>query len=71
MEKLKRYIEEKGLKKNKFAERLGMSPILLNRILKGSDPIPKKYWRKIVKETYGEITLTDILEDFLKDVVEE
>lgn len=67
MKKLKEYIEKKGLIKKRFCERVGIPYNAFSEILEGKRSIPKKYWKKIVKETGGEISLNDLVEYFLEE----
>ena len=65
MKKLKRYIDERGIKYAFFAkETLGMHPTFLCEVVKGNECMPMKYWRKVMDFTEGEITLEDFLEDY-------
>lgn len=61
MEKLRQYIENQGLRQDKFAEKIGMSKSLLSAILKGQRTVSKKYWDKIIEATNGKISKKDLL----------
>lgn len=62
VEKLRLYIEGKGIKQIWLAKQLGIDPRQLNSYLKGRESMPVKYWRKIIEVTQGEIILADLLE---------
>lgn len=65
MKKLKEYLDRKGLRQDKFAQKIGMDAPTLSHIMNGRRKIPEKCWKKIVQETNGEITLEDLLEHSL------
>jgi len=60
--KLKDYLKDNGISIKWFAEKLGMSPQMLYKIVDARASVPKKYWKKIIVLTGGKITLRDILE---------
>ncbi len=60
--KLKNYFEEKGLRIDKFAERLGLSKMQMYQVVGDRAGVPKRCWKKLIELTEGEISLADILE---------
>ncbi len=67
MKKLKDFLDKNGIKQTFFAEKLGIRHQQLSLILRGKAKLPKKVWKKVVELTNNEITMNDLLEDFLED----
>lgn len=63
--KLEKFFKRSGIQKKWFAERLDIAPKYFYQIVKGKFPMPKKYWEEVVDMTNGQITLGDLVEDFL------
>ncbi len=64
MEKLRKYLDERGLRYDWFArEKMGLSPSFFSAILTGKVSMPKKHWKKIITVTEGYITLEDLWDD--------
>lgn len=61
-ERLKKYIEDNGIQRKWFAEKIGMKPSYLYLILSGKRPIPKKYWLKIIQLTNNHFKVEDFLD---------
>lgn len=70
-EKLKKYVEENGIRSIWLAEKLGISQGTLSKYLKGEAGLPKVAWKKLVILTRGKISMKALLNDFLNDVQEE
>lgn len=66
--KLRNYFDEKGLRMDKFAHRLGLSKMQMYQVVGNRVNLPKKCWKKMIELTDGEITLADILKDHLEDI---
>ena len=62
-EKLKKYIDDNGIQKKWFAEKIGVKPQYLYLILEGQRPIPKKCWLKIIELTHKNFKLEEFLQD--------
>ena len=60
--KLRKYLDENGIKHNHFAHELGMHTSCLCRYLCGHDKIPQKYWMKIIAYTNYTVTMQDLFE---------
>jgi len=65
-ETLKKYIEDTGWRKDKFARKIGTSPAILYAVLGGNQLLPLKYWGKIIEETKGAVTLGMLLDHRFK-----
>jgi hypothetical protein len=63
--KLTDFFERTGLRKNWFAKQLGISNKYFYQIVNGNFPLPKPLWHAVVELTDANVTLSDILEDFL------
>jgi DNA-binding transcriptional regulator YdaS (Cro superfamily) len=69
-DRLNEYIDKNGLRKNFFAEKLGMTPAQLTNVLTGRSKLPKKYWKRLEQITKGEISVNELMGYFLEDVEE-
>lgn len=61
------YFQQSGVKKNWFAEQIGVTPQLLYFWMQGDRKIPQNYWKKIIIHSGGYITLCDLMQTFIKD----
>lgn len=60
--KLSEYIRKNGIQQKWFASQIGINYSLLSKAMRGHAQVPKKYWKKIIKLTKGEVTLEDLYE---------
>ncbi len=65
--KFEDYFARTGISMRYFAKEIGAYPEHVHNWVKGKRPIPQKYWKKIVKQSGGAITLCDLLDNFMKD----
>ena len=65
--KLKKYLEDNGIQKKWFAQKMGIPPSQLSHIVNLNKSIPKKYWKVIITLTNGKIKLEDFIEESPKD----
>lgn len=65
--KLKKYLDDNGIRTAWFAEKLGINRETLRKVLDGRRNLPPKCWRKVVELTKGKITMKEILNNFLDD----
>lgn len=66
--KLKKYLDDNGIRYAYCAEKLCISPNTLYAFLRGERPLPKKAWKKVIVLTKGKISMKELLENFLSDV---
>jgi len=67
--KLNEYLKENGCLKNWFAKKIGTTSPIIWSICNGPRSIPKKYWLPIVDATKGFVTIDDLIEDYLLDMM--
>lgn len=67
--KLNEYLAENGCLKNWFAKKLGTTSPIMWAICNGHKSIPRKYWAKLIETTKGYVTLDDLIEDYLQDMM--
>ncbi len=65
VERLKKFLNENGIKKKYFATELGITNNLFSKMMTNPGKIPKKYWVKIEKLTRGYVTADDFLNDLV------
>ena len=58
---LKDYLEENGIKKTWFAQKIGCKATYLIGFLAGRNTMAVKYWENIVKITKNHVTFDDII----------
>lgn len=68
MEKLKYYLDKRGIKAKFFAQKIGISKELFSYYMNGR-PIPIRLWEKIVTATNKHVTLQDLMDNNI--VIEE
>ena len=68
-DKLKTFLSENGTQIKWFAEKVGMQKQFFYNILHKGKSIPTKYWFPIIRQTKGEITLADFIQETLNDEV--
>mgnify|MGYP001608443396 CR=1 FL=1 len=61
-DKIRIFLEEKGMLKNAFARKVGMSQVQMYAILSKRRKVPRKYWKKIIKFTEKKIKIEDFLD---------
>jgi len=61
--KLKTWRKKKGLSVYAVAKKLGVSPSAISNWETGIRHPHKKYWKKLIELTDGELTFEDFLED--------
>jgi hypothetical protein len=66
-EKIKNFVDEKGVRKQWIADKLGMPRQQFYSVSSGFTPCPKKYWVKLMQITEGHVSMEDLMEDFLKE----
>ncbi len=66
-EKFEDYFQKSGVMKSWFAKQIGISPQVLYFWINGYKPIPKEHWQKIILQSGGTITLSDLMSNFMKD----
>jgi hypothetical protein len=68
MEKLKYYLDKRGIKSKFFAKKIGISQELFSYYMQGR-PIPIRLWEKIVTATNKHVTIQDLMDNNI--VIEE
>lgn len=66
--KLINYFKKNGIQKKWFAQQLGIPPAQLSNFIRGIVPLPKRYWMEIMALTEGEVSLGDLMTDYLKPI---
>lgn|SRR5690606_9842660 len=60
--KIDEYLERYGIKQRWLAKQLGLSFVMFNRIINGTQKLPRKYWTDLVLLTDGKVTVEDLTE---------
>jgi DNA-binding transcriptional regulator YdaS (Cro superfamily) len=68
--KIRKFLDDNGVKMSWFAESIGISTSALSRYIKGQGPLPKKCWKKVVVATRGKISLKEIVQEVLLNAEE-
>jgi len=61
--KLQKYLDDNGIKKKFFAEKIGLSPSGLTQLLRGKARVTVELVNKIYEETNGQVAFEDWQED--------
>lgn len=58
--KLKDYLDSNRIEYKEFAKKIGINYCALIHALKGRRKIPQKFWKAIIEETHGKVSLGDL-----------
>ena len=67
-DKIKKYLDDNGIKPQWFAKKIGMNAKQFYMVLAKKVSIPQKYWKAIVETSNYKISLNDLLEASLAEI---